>query len=41
MLSVEEETELITPNDKVKRENVKSGFVDKIFGNFMASKEDK
>lgn len=41
MLSVEEETELITPNDKLKRENVKSGFVDKIFGNFMASKEDK
>ena len=28
-------------NDKLKRENVKSGFVDKIFGNFMASKEDK
>lgn len=38
MLSVEEETALITPNNKLKKDNL---IMNKIFGNFMASKEDK
>lgn len=38
MLSVEEETALITPNNKLKKDNV---IMNKIFGNFIASKEDK
>ncbi len=41
MLSAEEEASLSTPSDKVKKENVRNAFVDKIFGNFIANKEDK
>ena len=41
MLSIEEETALSNPTDKSKKENVRNAFVDKIFGNFIASKEDK
>ena len=41
MMSIEEETALITPNDKSKKENIKSVFVDKILGSFIANKEDK
>ena len=38
MLSIEEEAALITPNNKVKKDNI---IVNKIFGNLMAMKEDK
>ena len=39
MLSVEDETALVTPNNKLKKDNL---IMNKIFGNFMASsKEDK
>ena len=38
MFSVEDETALVTPNEKLKKDNV---IVNKIFGNFMVSKEDK
>lgn len=38
MLGVEEETALVTPNNKLKKDNV---IIDKIFGNFIANKEDK
>ena len=38
MLSIEEETALITPNNKTKRDNI---IMNKIFGNLMAIKEDK
>ena len=38
MFDVETETALVTPNNKLKKDNV---IVNKIFGNFMASKEDK
>lgn len=38
MLGVEEETALITPNNKLKKDNM---IIDKIFGNFIANKEDK
>lgn len=38
MFSVEDETALITPNDKLKKDNI---IVNKIFGNFIANKEDK
>lgn len=38
MFSLEEETALVTPSSKLKKDNV---IVNKIFGNFMASKEDK
>ena len=41
MISIEEEAILSTPTDKSKKENVRNAFVDKIFGNFIASKEDK
>ena len=41
MLSIEEETALSNPTDKSKKENVRNAFVDKIFGNFIANKEDK
>lgn len=42
MLDVEEETALITPNSKLKKDNIKDNIiVNKIFGNFMANKEDK
>lgn len=41
MLSIEEETALITSNDKVKKEGIKNNFVDKILGNFKTSKEEK
>lgn len=38
MLSIEDETALITPNNKLKKDNL---IMNKIFGNFMAIKEDK
>ena len=38
MLSIEEETALITPNNKIKKDNV---IMNKIFGNLIAIKEDK
>lgn len=38
MLSVEEETALVTPNDKLKKDNA---IMNKIFGNFIVNKEDK
>lgn len=38
MLSVEDETTLVTQHDKLKKDNV---IVNKIFGNFIANKEDK
>lgn len=38
MLSIEEETALITPNNKLKKDNM---IMNKIFGNMMAIKEDK
>ena len=38
MFTIEEETALITPNNKLKKDNV---IMNKIFGNFIASKEDK
>ena len=38
MLSIEEETALITPNNKTKKDNI---IMNKIFGNLMANKEDK
>lgn len=38
MFSVEEETALVTPNNKLKKD---SAIINKIFGNFIASKEDK
>ena len=41
MMSIEEETALITPIEKNKKENIKNAFVDKILGNFIANKEDK
>lgn len=41
MFSMEEEAALISSDDKFKKENIKNAFVDKIFGNFMANKEDK
>ena len=41
-LDVKEETALITPNSKLKKDNVKDNIiVNKIFGNFIANKEDK
>ena len=42
MLDVKEETALITPNSKLKKDNTKDNIiVNKIFGNFIANKEDK
>ena len=41
MLSLEEERALITPSEKSKKDSIKNAFVDKIFGNFIANKEDK
>lgn len=38
MLSIEDETALITPNNKLKKDNL---IMNKIFGNFMTNKEDK
>ncbi len=38
MLSIEEETALVTPNNKLKKDNA---IINKIFGNFIAGKEDK
>lgn len=38
MLTTEEETALVTPNNKLKKDNV---IINKIFGNFIANKEDK
>ena len=38
MLSIEDETALITPNNKLKRDNI---IMNKIFGNLIAIKEDK
>lgn len=38
MLSIEDETALITPNNKSKKDNV---IINKIFGNLIAIKEDK
>ena len=38
MFSVEEETALVTPNNKLKKDNV---IVNKIFGSFVVGKEDK
>ena len=41
MMGIEEETALITPSTKNKKESIKNVFVDKLLGNFKASKEDK
>ena len=42
MLDIEDETALITPNSKLKKDNIKDNIiVNKIFGNFIANKEDK
>ena len=42
MFDIEEETALITPNSKLKKDNLKGNIiVNKIFGNFIANKEDK
>ena len=42
MFDIEEETILITPNNKLKKDNTKDNvIVNKIFGNFIANKEDK
>lgn len=42
MLDIEEETALITPNSKLKKDNIKDNIiVNKIFGNFMANREDR
>ena len=42
MLDIEEETALITPNNKLTKDNIKDNvIVNKIFGNFIANKEDK
>ncbi len=38
MLNVEEETALVTPNNKLKKDN---DIVNKLFGNFMTNKEEK
>ena len=38
MLDVEEETALVTPNNKLKKDNA---IINKIFGNFTINKEDK
>lgn len=38
MLSIEDETALITPNNKLKKDNI---IMNKIFGNLIAIKEDK
>ena len=38
MLSIEEETALITPNNKLKKDNI---IMNKIFGKKVAIKEDK
>ena len=38
MLSIEDETALVTPNNKLKKDNL---IMNRIFGNFMANKEDK
>ena len=38
MLSVEDETALITPSGKLKKDNA---IMNKIFGNFIVNKEDK
>lgn len=42
MLNDYDETALITPNSKLKKDNIKDNIiVNKIFGNFIANKEDK
>jgi cell division protein FtsA len=42
MLDVEDETTLITPSNKLKRDSIKDNVImNKIFGNFIANKEDK
>ena len=38
MLGIEEETALVTPNNKLKKDN---DIVNKLFGNFMTNKEEK
>ena len=38
MFNIEEETKLITPNNKLKKDNA---IINKIFGSFVAGKEDK
>ena len=38
MINLEDETALITPNNKLKKDNA---IISKIFGNFIAIKEDK
>ena len=38
MLGIEEETALVTPNNKLKKDN---DIVSKLFGNFMTNKEEK
>ena len=38
MVSVEDETSLVTPNNKLKKDNA---IINKIFGGFIAGKEDK
>ena len=42
MLDVESETTLVTPNNRLKKDSMKENIiVNKIFGNFMANKEEK
>mgnify|MGYP003300294507 CR=1 FL=1 len=42
MLDIEDEITLVTPNNKLKKDNVRENIiVNKIFGNFMANKEEK
>ena len=38
MFTIEEETALVTPNNKLKKDNM---IMNKIFGNFIANKEEK
>lgn len=42
MVDIEDETTLITPNNKLKKDNLRDNIiVNKIFGSFIANKEDK
>jgi hypothetical protein len=38
MISIEDETTLVTPNNKLKKDNA---IINKIFGGFIANKEEK
>ena len=42
MLDVEDETTLITPNNKLKKDSNRDNIImSKIFGNFIANREEK